>query len=167
MSLPKQIYGQIGGGRVRRTAGSVARLAPARQLFDFSKGKTDPRTLDDSNITHNMIVGLKKALPKTNPQLIGDVVAHLSSMWDAGQKLDKNLRTLGELRSPQDLANLKDVLLDIEVIQLDYVRFWTSLLKKTIPRLRKAAEREAERQQRITKSKDSHSFKKIGRRRNP
>lgn len=53
-----------------------------------------------ARITHNMLVALNKAFPEVDRQLIGDIVADLDSLWDTGQKLDKELKKLFQMRFP-------------------------------------------------------------------
>lgn len=91
-----------------------------------------------ARITHNMLVALNKAFPDVDRQLIGDIVADLDSLWDTGQKLDKELKKLFQMRFPQHRNHLGDFLAFIEATQIDMVEFWIGNLRKRIPKLRKA-----------------------------
>ena len=93
-------------------------------------------------------IALGKAFPDTDPQVIGDVVADLDSLWDLRQKLDKDLKKLFQMRFPQDRDHLHSFLIDIEVRQLDETSYLIRRLRKRIPKLLKALDRQEPSQHR-------------------
>jgi hypothetical protein len=113
-----------------------------------------------ARITHNMLVALNKAFPNVDRQLIGDIVADLDSLWDTGQKLDKELKKLFQMRFPQHRNHLDDFLAFIEVVQIDMVEFWIGNLRKRIPKLRKALDQQ-ERNERRARTKPPKQARKL------
>ena len=101
-----------------------------------------------ARITHNMLVALNKAFPDVDRQLIGDIVADLDSLWDTGQKLDKELKKLFQMRFPEHRNHLGDFLAFIEAVQIDMVEFWIGNLRKRIPKLRKALDQQERNERR-------------------
>jgi len=106
-----------------------------------------------ARITHNMLVALNKAFPDVDRQLIGDIVADLDSLWDTGQKLDKELKKLFQMRFPEHRSHLGDFLAFIEAVQIDMVQFWIGNLRKRIPRLRKALDQQERNERRRARTK--------------
>ena len=90
---------------------------------------------------HRAISVLKKALPDTDPELIGGICAHLFDLWETGQTLDKRLKEICKLGFPQDKERLRDALIWIEAIQLDMASFWIGEVKKDLPKLLEALDR--------------------------
>jgi hypothetical protein len=102
---------------------------------------------------------LKSFLPDTDPQLIGDVVCNLESLWAAGHKLDKTLTLLCELKFPQHREYLRDVLSEIEVNQLYNSRIWIQELRHSVPKLRDALNRPSRRHKSPVFSPKTHRRK--------
>jgi hypothetical protein len=111
----------------------------------------------DGALIHEMLVALKKVLPKADHQLIGDLVGDLSSLWTAAQQLDKALDALSKLRSPRDLAQLEDLLIGIRVHQCSESVWWIGGLKETVPKLENEVEKEIRRQRRLVGSESPSS----------
>lgn len=120
--------------------------------------KTQDKALQrrSARIAHRMQVALQKAFPELDPQFIGDIVADLNSLWDTGQKLDKQLKRLFQMRFPQHRNHLREFLAFIEATQIDMVEFWIGNLRKRIPKLRQALDR----QERDERRARPHSPKK-------
>ena len=78
---------------------------------------------------------VKKALPDTDPELVGGFYADLLDLWETGQKLDKELHNLTKLRFPQDRERLRHILLWISAIQIDMASYWIGEVKKDLPKL--------------------------------
>src|SRR5208337_158355 len=113
-----------------------------------------------ARITHNMLVALNKAFPDVDRQLIGDIVADLDSLWDTGQKLDKELKKLFQMRFPQHRNHLGDFLAFIEATQMDMVEFWIGNLRKRIPKLRKALDQQERNERRRARTKPPKQSRK-------
>lgn len=95
-----------------------------------------------ARITHKMLRSLKKAFPDVDPQLIGDITADLDSLWDTGQKLNKELERLFHMRFPQHRQHLREFLAFIEATQIDMVEFWIGNLRQRVPKLVKDLDRQ-------------------------
>ena|SRR5579864_1649293 len=106
-------------------------------------------------LVHEMLVTLKKVLPKTDHQLIGDLVADLSSLWTAAQQFETTLDALSKLRTPRDLAQLESLLIDIRVHQCSESAWWIDGLKETVPKLESEVEKEMRRQRRLARGKNA------------
>jgi len=113
-----------------------------------------------ARMVHNMLVSLKKAFPTADSQLIGHIVADLSSLWDTGQKLDKNLKRLFQMRFPQHRNHLREFLGFIEATQIDMVEFWIGNLRKRIPELRKAMDLRERSERRHARTKTARGRRK-------
>jgi hypothetical protein len=113
----------------------------------------------DAALVHGMLVALKKVLPKTDHQLIGDLVADLSSLWTAAQEFDKTLDALSKLQSSRDLAQLEDLLIDLRVHQCSESVWWIDGLKKVVPKLENEVEKEMRRQRRLARTDRSSRTK--------
>jgi hypothetical protein len=87
---------------------------------------------------HASIRAVKEALPDTDPELIGGFFADLLDLWETGQKLDKELHKLTELRFPQDRERLRDILIWISASQIDMASYWIGEIKKDLPKLLRA-----------------------------
>ena len=83
----------------------------------------------------------EKALPNTDPELIGGFFADLLDLWETGQTLDKKLNELVALRFPEDRDKLYDFLIWISAIQVDMGLFWTRGIRKDLPKLLRALDR--------------------------
>jgi len=83
----------------------------------------------------------KEALPDTSPELIGGFFADLLDLWETGQRLDKELLKLKELRFPRDREQLRSFLIWISAIQIDMASFWIGGAKKYLPKLLRAVDR--------------------------
>ena len=116
----------------------------------FAKQDVDLRRRS-ARIARQTQMSLRRAFPDVDPQLIGDVVADLNSLWDVAQKLDKELKKLFHMRFPQHYNHLGEFLSFIEATQIDMVEFWIGNLRRRIPKLRKALDR----RQRTMQSKGS------------
>ncbi len=92
-------------------------------------------------LIHGMLVALKKVLPETDHQLIGDLVADLSSLWTAAQQFDRTLGAIAKLQSSRDLPRLDDLLGDLRVHQCSESVRWIEGLKKTVPKLENEVEK--------------------------
>jgi hypothetical protein len=114
-----------------------------------------------ARITHNMLVALNKAFPDVDRQLIGDIVADLDSLWDTGQKLDKELKKLFQMRFPEHRNHLGDFLAFIDAVQIDMVEFWIGNLRKKIPKLRKALDQQERNERRRARTKPPKQARKL------
>jgi len=90
----------------------------------------------------NAISSTKKALPGTDPELIGGFFADLLDLWETGQKLDEQLQELTKLHFPRDRERLHEILIWISAIQIDMAAYWTGEIKKDLPKLLKALDAE-------------------------
>jgi hypothetical protein len=106
-----------------------------------------------ARIANQMQASLQKAFPEVDPQFIGHVVADLDSLWDTGQKLNKELEILFRMRFPRDRNRLAEFLSFVEATQIDMVEFWIGNLRKRIPKLRRALDRQGQNRQ--TRSRGS------------
>jgi hypothetical protein len=84
---------------------------------------------------------LKTALPDTDPELIGAFLANLLDLWETGQKLEKKLQKLKNLRFPRDQEVLRTVLLWIDAIQVDMASYWIAEVKRDLPKLLRALDK--------------------------
>jgi hypothetical protein len=84
---------------------------------------------------------LNRALPETDRQLIGDFVAEVTDLWGYGQKLDKTLTQLCEMRLPQHLKHMEDAFLNIEVDQCYNALDCIQGLQKSLPKLKRGLEK--------------------------
>lgn len=140
-----------------QAAANAARGFLRRALSDHDK-RLQRRS---ARITHNMLVALNKAFPEVDRQLIGDIVADLDSLWDTGQKLDKELKKLFQMRFPQHRNHLADFLAFIEATQIDMVEFWIGNLRKRIPKLRKDLDRQERNERRRARTKPPKQSRKL------
>jgi hypothetical protein len=115
----------------------------------------------DAALIHEMLVALKKVLPRTDHQLIGDLVADLSSLFTAAQQFNKTLDALSKLQSPRGLEQLEDLLGDLRVHQCSESVWWIDGLKKTVPKLENEVEKERRRQRRLARTKRPSSRREI------
>jgi hypothetical protein len=106
-----------------------------------------------ARIAHQIGASLKEGFPDMDPQFIGDVVADLDSLWDLGQKFDKDLKKLFQMRFPQHCNHLRSFLINFEVRQLDEATYLIRRLRKRIPKLLEALDRHGRSQHRRTGAK--------------
>jgi len=89
------------------------------------------------------MASLRSALPDTDPEFIGGIVADLDDLWEYGQRLDNHFSVLFRMTFPRDQEQLRELILQIEHEQLD--ESWAHLvrLKKSFPKLLKELELQA------------------------
>lgn len=104
--------------------------------------EADPVLVQQSlQLMRAAIRATKKALPGTDPELIGGFFADLLDLWETGQKLDKQLQKLEGLRFPRDRERLRDILIWISAIQIDMAAYWIGEINKDLPKLLQALDR--------------------------
>jgi hypothetical protein len=119
-------------------------LQAAAMMLGDAAARVDHKLMERStNLAHRLLLTLKKALPETDPQLIGDFVAEVSDLWDYGQKLDKTLTELCNMQIPKHQEHMREALVAIEVQQFDYALDCIKGLQKTLPKLKQALDRQA------------------------
>ena len=84
---------------------------------------------------------VKKALPNTDPELIGGFFADLLNLWETGQALDKELKKLTKFRFPQDRERLYYFLIWIAATQIETASYWIGEIKKDLPKLLRALDK--------------------------
>ncbi len=89
-------------------------------------------------IAHKTQIALEKALPNVDTETIGSFVANIDSIWDTGQKLDRELNRLFRMQFPRDREQLREFFSFVEAIQIEMTLFWIGKLKRTVPALRDA-----------------------------
>ena len=105
----------------------------------------------------------KEALPETDPELIGGFFADLLDLWETGQKLDKELLKLQELRLPEDRERLRDILIWISAIQVDMASYWIDQIRKDLPKLMRELDK-LEGKPKLSKRKQASAKKQsVGR----
>jgi hypothetical protein len=107
--------------------------AAARVDVKFVKRSTD--------LAHRLLLSLKKALPETDQQLLGDFVAEINDLWVYGEKLDNILNDICGMRFPRDAKLLREALVSVEVQQFDYALDCIKGLQQTLPKLKRALDR--------------------------
>ncbi len=119
-------------------------LQAAAMMLGDAAARVDTKLVKRSTeLAHRLLLSVKKALPKADPQLLGDFVAEVSDLWDYGQKLDKILKEVCDMRLPQHQEHLREALVAIEVQQFDYALDSIKGLQKTLPKLKQALDRQA------------------------
>ncbi len=119
-------------------------LQAAAMMLGDAAARVDTKLVKRStDLAHRLVLTLKKALPETDQQLLGDFVAEVSDLWDYGQKLDKILKEVCDMRLPQHQERLREALVAIEVQQFDYALDCIKGLQKTLPKLKQAIDRRA------------------------
>jgi hypothetical protein len=91
-----------------------------------------------AEIARKLQIALEAGLPEIESRTIGAVVADIDSLWDTGQKLDKELKRLFRMKFPRDRERLREFFSFIEAIQVEMGTFWIGNLKRRVPTLRKA-----------------------------
>ncbi len=92
-------------------------------------------------LMRSCIAVVKKALPDTDPELIGGFFADLLDLWETGQQLDRELQKLKKFRFPRDREKLYDILIWIDAIQVDMASYWINEVKRDGAKLRRALDR--------------------------
>ncbi len=114
-------------------------LQAAAMMLGDAAARIDHKLMKRSTkLAHRLLLSLKKALPETDPQLIGDFVAEVSDLWDYGQKLDKTLTELCNMQFPRHHERMREALVAIEVQQFDYALDCIRGLQKTLPKIKRA-----------------------------
>jgi hypothetical protein len=144
-------------GPNKAQGGAVLWMASAFASLDAQLQRRSAR------IAHQMQVSLERAFPDMDPQDIGDVVADLDSLWDLGQKLDKELMRLFQMRFPQHRNHLYTFLIDIEVRQLDEASYLIGRLRKRVPKLLKELDRQERSERRRARTKLPKQPRKLAR----
>ena len=98
----------------------------------------DRRSLELMRSAINLLTA---AMPEADPELIGGIFANILDLWETGQKLDRGLQKLSKLQLPRDCAQVRNILLWIEAIQLDMGAYWIREVKKDLPKLLRALDR--------------------------
>lgn len=149
---PEKLKQSVSKQSHSRKVTGAAKAFIARAL----RGQSRQLQRRSAQITHKMIISLKRAFPDMDPRLIGSIVADLGSLWDTGQKLDLELNKLFQMRLPEDREDLREFLAFVEATQMDMVEFWIRNLRQKIPRLHEDLDRQ-ERNER------PHSRKRLQR----
>ncbi len=128
---------------------SEATANAARDLLGAALRRQDKGLQRRSaRIARNTLAALIKAFPGADPQLIGDIVADLNSLWDTGQKLDQQLKKLHHMRFPRNRDQLHEFLAFIEATQIGMAESWIRNLRKRVPKLRRALDRQERNERR-------------------
>lgn len=112
-------------------------------------------------IADKMSVAFDKAFPELDRQLTEDVVADLASLWNLREKLDKDLKKLFQMRFPQHRDHLHSFLIDIEVRQLDEATYLIQRLRKRVPKLLEALDRQERNERRRARTKPPKHSRKV------
>jgi hypothetical protein len=112
-------------------------------------------------VANSMTATFSKALPNLGPGILDDLVADLSSLWNLRQKLDNDLKDLFEMRFPKDREHLHSFLIDIEVRQLDEASYLIRRLRKRIPTVLKALDRQERGQHRRPRANSPKNAPKL------
>jgi hypothetical protein len=81
---------------------------------------------------------VKRALPNTDPELIGGFFASLFDLWESGQTLDEKIKEISGFRFPRDRERLYSTLIWINAIQVDMASYWIAEVEKDLPELLRA-----------------------------
>jgi len=128
--------------KVSKLKGPNKDLQAAAVMLGDAAARVDHKLMKRSTkLAHRLLLTLKKALPDTDPQLIGDFVAEVSDLWDYGQKLDKTLAELCDMQIPKHQEQMREALVAIEVQQFDYALDCVRGLQKTLPKIKRALDR--------------------------
>ena len=118
-----------------------------------------------AGIADDLIAAFRKAFPNlergTLGDVVGDVVADLASLWNLREKLDKDLKKVFRMRFPQHRDHLHSFLIDIEVRQLDEASYLIRRLRKRLPILLKALDRQERTERRHRRAKPSENAEKL------
>ncbi len=102
---------------------------------------------DKDIIEHSLVLmrgctrAVRRALPNTDPELIGGFFANLLDLWETGRQLDRELQRLVKFRFPRDKDKLYDVLIWIDATQVDMGSYWIDEVKKDGAKLRRALDK--------------------------
>jgi hypothetical protein len=108
-----------------------------------------------------LLRALKEALPHTDPRLIGDFVADVEDLWEYGQKLDEHFKVLLRMTFPKHSEHLRELLLSIKYEQCDESWAHIERLKKSLPQLIKALDRQPPSSGQRAGTKTLRSAKKL------
>ena len=143
MKFPKKTSTEEFLDKSSKLKGPNKDLQAAAIMLGDAAARVDHKLVKRStNLAHRLLLSLKKALPETDPQLIGDFVAEVSDLWDYGQKLDKTLNEISHMRFPQHREHMREALVAIEVQQFDYALDCIKGLQKTLPKLKQGLDRQ-------------------------
>ncbi len=129
-SVVKAISSLSGGQMAAKAAGALLKWSNSKGDHTLTKVGLD--------FMGKATNALKRALPDTDPELIGGFLANLFDLWETGKTLDSELQKLIKLHLPQDRERLHDILIWIDAIQIDMASYWISEVKKELPKLLKA-----------------------------
>jgi hypothetical protein len=119
-------------------------LQAAAMMIGDAAARVDRKRIKRSvELVNRLLLNLKKALPETDPKLLGDFAAEVSDLWDYGQKLDKTVVEICKMRLPKHHDQLREALVAIEVQQFDYVLDCIHGLQKTLPKIKRALDHRA------------------------
>jgi len=147
------VRAQLGGPpeaaiQVLARANGKSSAKSEKAILAWANSQTDRALAQRSfRLMRRIMRTIRRALPRTDPELIGGICAHLFDLWETGQTLNKRLQKVSELRLPRDRERLRDTLIWIEAIQLDMASFWIGEVKKGWPKLLKALDQEGQRAQ--------------------
>jgi len=128
---------------------SEATVAAARDLIMRALKRQDKALQRRSaEMARKTLRAMNRVFPEVDRQLIGDIVADLNSLWDARQKLDKDLKGLFRMRFPQGRQRRSEFLSRIEANQIEMASYWIRRLRRNITKLRLALNREEQKQSR-------------------
>lgn len=154
MRFPKKTATEEAIEKISKLKGPNKAERGAMILMESAFANQDPQLQRRMvRIAHNMLVAFDKALPEVDRQLIGDVVADLTSLWNLRQKFDKGLKKLFQMRFPQHRDHLHSFLIDIEVRQLDEATYLIGRLRKRLPKLLKDLDRQERNERRRSRRK--------------
>ena len=143
MKFPKKTIAEEFLDKSSKLRGPNKGLQAAAMMLGDAAARVDHKLVKRStNLAHRLLLSLKKALPETDPQLIGDFVAEVSDLWDYGQKLDKTLNEISHMRFPQHREHMREALVASEVQQFDSAIDCIKGLQKTLPKLKQGLDRQ-------------------------
>lgn len=151
MTLPAKKQRQKLFEELSKLKGSQASISRA-VVIAATAGLPDNKALikRSARLTADIIAVLKKAMPEVPGEVIGTVVAALTDLWEAGQKLDRDLKLVKKLRFPGDMDRLRDLLIGIKVHQLDEPAYWIGVISRKLPKLLNALDQEQGSARRLT-----------------
>ncbi len=104
-----------------------------------TNGKADRALIRRSvRLMNKAIRVVKRALPNTDPELIGGFFASLFDLWESGQTLDEKIKEISGFRFPRDRERLYTTLIWINAIQVDIASYWIPEVEKDLPKLLRA-----------------------------
>lgn len=136
-SPPESVIKALSNPNETNVAGAIGGL-----LKWSDSGRDETLHRRSIQLMRQVMRSLREALPNTAPELIGSMCAHLFDLWETGQALDKRLKEVRGMRFPRDYERLRGVLKWTEAIQLDMASFWAGEVKKDLPKLLDALDRQ-------------------------